>query len=125
MKALPLIAAAIAVVAAVVLAYNGLPGVAASVAVPAILLAVAALRGWLRTQLVAQVILVGELVYLGFIWPSLYFTPGALFVLPAIPIAVWCAVRHRASSLSETYLWASTLLAAVCMLCEAVFLASL
>lgn len=124
MKALPLIAAAIAVVAAVVLVYKPLPVVAVSVAVPAILLAVAALRGWLRTQLVAQGILVGELVLLGFIWPS-YFTIGALFVLPAIPVAVWCAVRHRASSLSETYLRASTLLAAVCMLCEAVLLASL
>lgn len=124
MKNLPLIAAAIAILAAAVLVYNGLPGVAVSVALPAILLALAAPRGWLRTQLVAQVILVGELAWLGAIWPS-YFTIGALLALPAIPIAVWCAVRHRASSLSEFYLRASTLLAAACMLWQAVFLASL
>jgi len=124
MKLVPIATAAIAFLAAAVLAYDGLIAVAVAVAIPALIMGYASFRGWLRMQLAAHVILVSELVLLGAIWPS-YHTIAAILVLPTLPIAVWCAVKRTLPNLSGWYIRASALVAAVCLLWQALFLAQL
>jgi hypothetical protein len=75
-------------------------------------------------QLAAQLILVSELVLLGAVWPS-YHTLAAILVLPAVPVALWCAFKRTLPASSAWYLRASALVAAGCLLWQSLFLVRL
>jgi hypothetical protein len=111
------------VLAAAVVAYEGIWQLSVAVAIPAGALLFALAKGWPRLQLGAQVFLILELLVLGGIWPS-PATLAALIALPAPVLAVIYLVKRRSPRPGEVYILVCTLLASSCFLMQAIFLAT-
>jgi hypothetical protein len=94
------------------------------VAVPVAVLFVAPFfKNWWRLPLVAQLVLIALLIFLGSIWPSLY-TLAALVALPSFVLGIVYLVKGRAPRCGEIYILVSTLLASAALLYQGYVLAT-